>query len=61
MNLARMLFGLLVLLTAVSTVLALVVGRASDDEGALWRALSGPALMVLVCVVTYRWLRRYEI
>nr|WP_314442324.1 hypothetical protein [uncultured Sphingomonas sp.] len=63
MTLLRLLFGLLVTATIVTTVLALFLGRwalAERGDVTAWDIYLAPAVMMILCLLSYRWLRRRE-
>ncbi len=63
MSLLRLLFGLLVTATIVVTALALVLGPwalAERNDITAWNIYAPPAVMVVLSLFAYRWLRRRE-
>ena len=63
MSLLRLLFGLLVAATIVTSVLALFLGPwalAERDDITAWTVYAPPTVMLAVCLLSYRWLRSRE-
>ncbi len=63
MSLLRLLFGLLVAATIVTSVLALFLGPwalAERDDITAWNVYAPPMVMLAVCLLSYCWLRSRE-
>ena len=64
MSLRGLLFGLLVAATFLVTVGALLIGRwmlAERDDITTWHVYRTPAIMLGLCLLSYRWLSRRDV
>ncbi|WP_344708385.1 hypothetical protein [Sphingomonas humi] len=59
MSFVRFLYGLLVVLTGLVIVFLQAFGGWNKEL--TWRDYSGPAIMVLLCIGGFFWLRRQEV